>query len=358
MPRPAERACRRAEPGGPAGICRGMWRIPYRTDPPEKTPGHRGYTAIPERARERLGDADAAGIHIPRNTAPGVSGGGRGTMPVRAAGHVVHTPVRAAGGVPFGSLPDCPDGSRSECGGCHTMASPPYSTRFTGSLERRYEVLSMRDPAVCVPRTNHTRVRATAVPAGGFGPERAGSAQCCRTVHGCARPLVEPERAICRIRQVPAYAKDVGRRPEPRTVCHTSIGRRMGGRAVRHNAVYPQHMPAQVRLGAGARRAQAIPGRSRRIRPPGMAADPPPPRPVCAPGRRRIPAGRRGYERRGGDGPESSAGTPDTSAVHTAGTAASNGPRSAAETSLLHRSWPRTAKFGCRGPCGPRCRLA
>ena len=79
----------------------------------------------------------------------------------------------------------------------------------------------------------------------------------------------------------PVHAKDVGRRPEPRTVCHTSIGRRMGGRAVRHNTVYPQHMPAQVRLGAGARRARAIPGRSRRIRPPGMAADPPPPRLVC-----------------------------------------------------------------------------
>ena len=25
---------------------------------------------------------------------------------------------------------------------------------------------------------------------------------------------------------------------------------------------------------------------------------------------------------------------------------------------LWQRAWPRTAKFGCRGPCGPRCRLA
>ena len=159
---------------------------------------------IPCHSRARPGAAHgdagrAAGIHIPRNTAPGVSGKPRrrrhtvqSMLPVMSS--TLH--VRAAGGVRAHgyALPDRLDGFRFECGGRHTMlASPPYSTRFTRSLERRYEVLSMQDPAVCVVqvfRTNHTigrRVAAAAAPAGDIGPERAGSAQCCQTERGRLR---------------------------------------------------------------------------------------------------------------------------------------------------------------------------
>ena len=116
MPRPAERACRRAEPGGPAGICRGMWRIPCRTDPPEKPPGHRGYTAIPGRALEWLGDAGCRRHpHTPQHRPRRIGGRRRrhtmrSVLPAMSSTLQCVPPAACLSG-PFQTVPTGPDPS-------------------------------------------------------------------------------------------------------------------------------------------------------------------------------------------------------------------------------------------------------